>query len=258
VKNLLTLIQEEVTSVLSEGLYDKGALKAVFLAGGPGSGKSYVTNKIFGYKPGRMNTLTGSGLKMSNSDTVYTILLRQAGINPSELGKLSPEEFHKINRGPGSARVVAKDKTNRLLSSYARERIGLIIDGTGGDYGITNGIREELVKQGYDCAMIFVYTSLETALDRNEKRDRVLPADLTSNLWHQCVAKINRYKNDFGEENFFVVNNDTKDLPDAGIEFTPIKEVTSLMNSFINKEVVNPIGLHWKRNQLLSRIEKDS
>jgi len=258
VKNLLTLIQEEITSVLSEGLYDKGALKAVFLAGGPGSGKSYVTNKIFGYKSGNMNTLTGFGLKMSNSDTVYTMLLKQAGVDPSKLADLPPDEFHKLNRGPNSPRIVAKDKTNRLLNSYSKERIGIVIDGTGGDYKITNGIRKELVRQGYDCSMIFVYTSLETALDRNEKRDRVLPADLTSNLWHMCVANMDKYKSDFGEDNFIVINNDAKELPDAGINFVSIKKATSLVNNFVNKEVENPIGLHWKRNQLLSRIEKDS
>jgi len=257
-KNLQKIIQEETTSILTEGLYDKGVLKAVFLAGGPGSGKSFIASEVFGYKPGKMNTLTGLGLKMSNSDTIYTMLLRRAGVDPSELGKLSSEDFHKLNRGPGSVRVVAKDKTNRLLSSYSRERIGLVVDGTGGDYSITNGIRKELIKQGYDCAMIFVYTSLETALDRNEKRDRVLPADLTSNLWHQCVTNMNKYKNDFNDGNFFVVNNDTKELPGVEITFTPLKKVKFLISNFVDREVENPTGLHWKRNQLLSRIESAS
>ena len=34
--------------LLTEGVYDKGALKAVFMAGGPGSGKSFVAKGLFG------------------------------------------------------------------------------------------------------------------------------------------------------------------------------------------------------------------
>ena len=43
---------------LNEGLYDPGIFKAFFLAGGPGSGKTYVTTRVTG----------GMGLKNVNSD----------------------------------------------------------------------------------------------------------------------------------------------------------------------------------------------
>jgi hypothetical protein len=33
--------------ILSEGFYDPGIFKAFFLAGGPGSGKSFVTRNVF-------------------------------------------------------------------------------------------------------------------------------------------------------------------------------------------------------------------
>ena len=36
--------------LLTEGVFDKGILKAVFMAGGPGSGKSYVAGELFGIK----------------------------------------------------------------------------------------------------------------------------------------------------------------------------------------------------------------
>ena len=32
----------KLKQLLEEGVFDKGILKAVFMAGGPGSGKSYV------------------------------------------------------------------------------------------------------------------------------------------------------------------------------------------------------------------------
>ena len=46
---------------LSEGLYDPGIFKAFFLAGGPGSGKTFVTSSAF----------AGSGLKLVNSDVAF-------------------------------------------------------------------------------------------------------------------------------------------------------------------------------------------
>ena len=64
---------------LQEGLYDPNIFKAFFLAGGPGSGKSYVATKATG----------GTGLKTVNSDDAFetmpqikfvTTLLREAHI----------------------------------------------------------------------------------------------------------------------------------------------------------------------------------
>ena len=47
--------------ILSEGLYDPNIFKAFFLAGGPGSGKSFVAKNVF----------TGTGLKLVNSDGFF-------------------------------------------------------------------------------------------------------------------------------------------------------------------------------------------
>ena len=49
---------------LDEGVYDKNIFKAIFLAGGPGSGKSYVAKASTG----------GMGLKMINSDDQFEFL----------------------------------------------------------------------------------------------------------------------------------------------------------------------------------------
>ena len=57
-------------SQLREGVYDPNIFKAIFLAGGPGSGKSYVAGK----------TIRGQGLKMVNSDDAFERLLKKAGV----------------------------------------------------------------------------------------------------------------------------------------------------------------------------------
>ena len=56
---------------LQEGVYDPNILKAFFLAGGPGSGKSYVVRRTTG----------GLGLKVVNSDDAFEKGLKDAGLS---------------------------------------------------------------------------------------------------------------------------------------------------------------------------------
>ena len=56
---------------LQEGVYDPNILKAFFLAGGPGSGKSYVIGRTTG----------GLGMKIVNSDDAFEKLLKDAGLS---------------------------------------------------------------------------------------------------------------------------------------------------------------------------------
>ena len=56
---------------LEEGLYDPNIFKAFFLAGGPGSGKTFVTRSAFG----------GSGLKMINSDNAFEMALKRNNLS---------------------------------------------------------------------------------------------------------------------------------------------------------------------------------
>ena len=55
---------------LQEGLNDPNIFKAFFLAGGPGSGKSYVVRKTTG----------GTGLRIVNSDDIFEKYLKDAGL----------------------------------------------------------------------------------------------------------------------------------------------------------------------------------
>ena len=74
---------EEVT--IDEGVNDPGIFKAVFLAGGPGSGKTYVAKQLFGI-PDKFN-ISMSGLKMVNSDKELKHLLNKYGFG-TDLDKM--------------------------------------------------------------------------------------------------------------------------------------------------------------------------
>ena len=56
---------------IREGVYDPNIFKAVFLAGGPGSGKSFVAGKAMG----------GLGLKIINSDDAFERYLKKEGLS---------------------------------------------------------------------------------------------------------------------------------------------------------------------------------
>ena len=60
----------KLTNILKEGVYDPGIFKAVFTAGGPGSGKSYTASTLFGM-PEKMPYVSAKGLKGVNSDSAF-------------------------------------------------------------------------------------------------------------------------------------------------------------------------------------------
>ena len=60
----------KLIDILTEGVYDPGIFKAVFTAGGPGSGKSYVASTLFGM-PEKMPFVSAKGLKSVNSDKYF-------------------------------------------------------------------------------------------------------------------------------------------------------------------------------------------
>ena len=96
-----TKLRSIIRSVLEEGIYDPGILKAVFMAGGPGSGKSFTAKSLFGGNPKSVqNVSTASGLKIVNSDPAFEKFLADAGINPGDLGSMSDEEFAAVTQGP--------------------------------------------------------------------------------------------------------------------------------------------------------------
>ena len=63
-------------NLLKESVFDKSILKCIFMAGGPGSGKSYVSKEIFGM-PKETSVSTSYDMKVVNSDREFEYLLGQ-------------------------------------------------------------------------------------------------------------------------------------------------------------------------------------
>jgi predicted kinase len=219
--------------LISEGIEDPSILKCIFLAGGPGSGKSYIANDLFNI-PSDL-PLSSYGLKVINNDFDFELLLKQQNIS-SDLSKLSPDDFNKLTSGPDSLRNRAKRLTSKKLSLYRNSKLGLIIDGTGDSIESIQQKKKVMESFGYDCFMIFVNTSFEVALERNNQRNRKLPEKLVKDIWNKCQLNIGHYQNLFGN-NFRIIDNSKPEKLD--------KSVIRSVIEFLKSPVKNHIGKNW-------------
>ena len=212
---------------LQEGLNDPNIFKAFFLAGGPGSGKSYVVRKTTG----------GTGLQVVNSDDAFERYLKDAGL--SKKMPASEEEPRDVERKR------AKKVTSARKGNYVDGRLGLIIDGTGKDYDKIAKQSIQLKQLGYDTHMIFVNTSLDTALERNSKRSRTVPESVAVKSWKEVQSNIGKFSQHF-KQNFVVVDNNDSDED----VMTPVfKQIKGLLR----KKVTSPYAKQWVMQQMKDR-----
>ena len=234
-----------LTDLLKEGVYDPGILKCIFMAGGPGSGKSKVTDEIFGLGHG-LSRVNAAGIKIVNSDTAFEQQLKKNGINPKELAKIEkdePELWKKITEDPNGVRSLAKKTTERIKGFYEAGRLGMIIDGTGDDVEKIQRLKREAEAMGYDTFMVFVNTSLEVAKYRNSMRSRVLPDNLLVPSWKECQNNLGKFQTMFSG-NFRIVDNSND-----GNNVTP--DVKKAVDNFVRTGIRNPIGKQWVTTQLM-------
>jgi predicted kinase len=180
---------KKLNQILREGVYDPGIFKAFFLAGGPGSGKTFVTRSAF----------AGTGLNLVNSDASFERGLKQAGLSL----KMPDEEEYFRN----IVRAKAKMTTGTQLNTYMQGRLGLVIDATGRDMNVINQQKRMLDQIGYDSYMIFVNTSLEVALERNRNRPRSIPEYIVQNSWNGVQRNIGQFQRIFSPNRMLIVDN---------------------------------------------------
>ena len=215
---------------LQEGVYDPNIFKAFFLAGGPGSGKSYVVRKTTG----------GTGLKVVNSDDAFESLLKKAGLSL---------KMPKSEEEPRDAvRARAKELTAMKKSNYLEGRLGLIIDGTGREADKIIRQHRALKELGYDTHMIFVNTSLDVALQRNADRPRSVPEPIVVKSWKDVQANIGTFSQTF-RQGFVVVDNN-----DAGEDV--FVKVFKQIKGLLRKKPTSGIAKNWIANELAKKRRK--
>ena len=226
----------KLIDILTEGVYDPGIFKAVFTAGGPGSGKSYVASELFGM-PEKMPFVSAQGLKSVNSDKYFETYLQMKGLS-QDIAKLDPAEYEQAMM----LRTKSKKVRDAALKNYINGRLGLLIDGTGKNYSSISIQKKKLESAGYDCFMIFVNTDLEVALQRNFERERKLPSELVKKSWQAVNNNMGKFQSLFGATNMLVVDNSVKkDFADT---------VKSNAREFVSRPIQNHIAKRWIKKEL--------
>ena len=213
---------------LQEGLYDPNIFKAFFLAGGPGSGKSFVVRKTTG----------GTGLKVVNSDPAFELLIKKEGLSL----KMPPEELER--REP--LRKRASKLAGKKRENYIEGRLGLVIDGTGKDADKLLNQARALEELGYDTHMIFVNTSVDVALKRNTERARTVPTPIVVQAWKDVQSNIGRFSQHFSGGRFVAVDNN-----DATED--ELAKVWKIIRKLVKKKVTNTRATNWMAMELAKR-----
>jgi adenylate kinase family enzyme len=218
------LINEITSHELNEGPNDPHIFKAVFLAGGPGSGKSYVAGKL----------LSGFGLKTVNSDDIYEYLAKKQDLDLSDPDQVYSDRGQEI-------RNRAKELTMSQQAGYLHGRLGLVIDGTGKNVDKVKKQSESLKLIGYETMMLFVNTSEDVAQARNTQRARRLPTKVVNQMWSQVQDNIMGFQQVFGASNFYVVDNSGgQEDPERKQNFEQIyKNVRNWVNSPVRNRQAN-------------------
>jgi len=200
------MISEEKYELLKEGINDVGIFKAVFMAGGPGSGKSAVARKL---------GITALGLKNVNSDTAFENGLKKANLS------LKMPEGEEEQRD--AVRQHAKALTAKQQNSYVNGRLGLVIDSTAKNIKFIVEQKKLLEALGYETAMVFVNTELDTALQRNRDRKRSIPDKIVKDSHAVVRSNMGKLQGLFKRRNFYIIDNDgdLKDLEKNATKIYP-------------------------------------
>lgn len=212
---------------IREGVDDPAIFKAVFLAGGPGSGKSFIVGKT---------GLPALGMKVVNSDDAFETAMKKAG------KKMTSDE---IFSDEGQAiRDRSKELTGKKQAMYISGRLGLVIDGTGKDPNKIKKQAKALQDLGYDTMMILVNTTLDVAIERDKDRDRTLGAKEVTKYWTTVQKNIGALQQIFGKKKFIIVDN-------TDIKNTEKETVRAYRDAkkFLDREPDNALAKKWIKQE---------
>ena len=186
-----TMLQQAISTRLEESANAPLAKKAIFMAGAPGSGKSYLANKIAGM----------GGLRIVDIDLFAEIIAKKYDIDLHDWSSMTDEETELLYQ-------LAWKKNRKRLDVLAANGRNILIDGTGKDVTRLKELVEELTALGYRCGMAYVSVSLETALKRNARRDRREDPHFVEQTWHASSKNLRELHALFDDDAFFFFKYD--------------------------------------------------
>ena len=190
-----------------EGRNDPSIFHAVFMAGAPGAGKSYVSDW--------MSLGPQLGYKVINSDMEFTRYMKDAGLTDDK-GAVVLDPNKEFERGV--IRTVAKRHTKSKHDHALIGRLGLVIDGTGANAKKVLKQKRTLEALGYECAMVYVTIPLEASIASDKKRgedgERTIGPELVTQKFKELDKSLPKLKRSFGKL-FFEIDNSVREKTPA-------------------------------------------
>lgn len=162
--------------------------KALILAGAPGAGKGSVLNSL------------NLNVKILNLDDIIADLSKKQGFT------LNQKDTDAENRSKFMTAMRSADSQlkNELIPSVIKNKENFILDGTSASIKNTLKLKKQLEESGYEVMMLYIYSDLETILQRNEKRfekskgqDRSLMPSAILSIWKSVTNNFDIYKKEF-------------------------------------------------------------
>jgi len=228
---------------ISEGRHDPSIFKAVFMAGAPGAGKSFVSDW--------MALGPQLGYKVINSDTEFERYMKEAGLTDDK-GAVILDPKREFERGV--IRSVAKRHTQAKQRHALIGRLGLVIDGTAANAAKIIKQKKFLETLGYECAMVYVNVPLDVSIASDKQRgkegERTIGAELVTQKYNELDTGIPKLIKAFGsiydgkgKSMFFIVDNTVR-------EKTPslIRKVLTVITKWSKQLPKNKAAKEWMKN----------
>lgn len=215
--------------LINEGVNDPAIFKTVFIVGGPGSGKTYISKQL---------GLNALGYVTINSDLAFEYLMKKNNLN----SKMPDDETQERE----IVRKRAKDITANKSALAIDGRLGLFIDATGAKFQRVNDLKTKFEELGYDCYLIIVNTQLDIAMNRNKNRERTVPDDVVIDSWNSVQNNIGMFAKIFN--NVSIIDNNGDD----GVTNDQINNTYKKILSFTKMPPNKPIARQWIQKQHMS------
>lgn len=151
--------------------YNRGMFKAIFVTGGPGSGKD--------------------------------IIIREAIAESKAVELNSVQAFDYLMDKQKLA-----EKTNDFRREAIRNRGPLIINGPADDHSRMITIKEELEELGYETIMVFVNTTDRASQERNQRLTKMIAESIRREKWELAQSCKESYVQNF--DNFIYFDNSSE------------------------------------------------
>jgi len=157
---------------------NRGKYKAIFVTGGPGSGKDVVI---------REGIAEQRAVEMNFSQVLNVL----NAVHKRAFNSMDPKVEAVRSRGP------------------------LIINGPADDYENITQIKEELENLGYKTMMIFVHTTDEVSKERNMNLKRMVSESVRHDKWIKCNKNMKHFNEQFDTFHIFDNNGDMESLEES-------------------------------------------